>query len=239
MLQSLTVTEVPISSQDWPHFRSLWSRLSTMLLRNVDVQISALDRDLCSTNLMSLTLVANKGLDSAEVPADDIPRTRVELELMKRCGPVLKTLAWYPTHRIKNQSGFGKFLVESTHHCPNLVNLTLASSNTWEGNEALPLLSATSGSVYRQWESLQLAGYWSGEATFHWIETHLRTCLSTLDLLDSPRMRGRRVQSLLCSLPVLEVFAATWIQEIDVLEDPRPWTCTGLVDLKICVVLSL
>ncbi|KAG0042535.1 hypothetical protein BGZ83_000352 [Gryganskiella cystojenkinii] len=66
--------------------------------------------------------------------------------------------------------------------------------------------------------------------------TPLRTTLRTLSL-ESCSLDGLSMQGILCTMQGLEVFRGDYITDLDVLQDDRPWVCTGMREFSVAFVL--
>ncbi|KAG0055479.1 hypothetical protein BGZ83_008484 [Gryganskiella cystojenkinii] len=51
-------------------------------------------------------------------------------------------------------------------------------------------------------------------------------------------LTGKMVQEMLCSLPNLDTLSVPWIQDLDLMLDPRPWVSVRLKQLEVCILFS-
>ncbi|KAG0046362.1 hypothetical protein BGZ83_008462 [Gryganskiella cystojenkinii] len=66
-----------------------------------------------------------------------------------------------------------------------------------------------------------------------------RTTLRSLNVRACDRVTGAMIQDILCSMPALEVFAADFLQDLDLSADAqRPWVCQRLRRLTMGFVLN-
>ncbi|KAG0044634.1 hypothetical protein BGZ83_010149 [Gryganskiella cystojenkinii] len=166
---------------------------------------------------------------------------------------------------VRNRTGLSldNVLKESMMACPKLVHLDF--DHQWEigsgSSNAVPNLgddpkydaidqifeflqaksSAVEGTFSHPLRSLALAQSMFGtRQSWQMIKSHALwpTTLHTLDLKDAVRLPGAVVQDMLCTLKNLRIFAAAGIRDTDVLNDPRPWVCLGLVRLTLRIVVT-
>ncbi|KAG0043665.1 hypothetical protein BGZ83_011145 [Gryganskiella cystojenkinii] len=75
-----------------------------------------------------------------------------------------------------------------------------------------------------------------GELLFEALPNRLTT-FRVLKLQGCSQVNGRLVQEIMCSMPGLEVLTANYITDSDILNDNRPWICSGLQEL--CLAFTL
>ena len=62
--------------------------------------------------------------------------------------------------------------------------------------------------------------------------------LKELNLCYCALVNGVIVLEILCSeMPSLEVFRADYVSDLDMIQDPRPWSCVGLKELRLAFIL--
>ncbi|GJJ77244.1 hypothetical protein EMPS_09603 [Entomortierella parvispora] len=224
-LESLSVSGVHITRQDLPHFWGLWSQLTFLKLSMLDIHLPGLEESSGAvfTRIKELELDGVGG--------------RTQLQLLAWC-PELVSLIWRrPFHHVSDSfssdlKSIGNLLSDYTQYCPKLIRLTVEVNATSADDEILPFLKSRSNAPI---ERLSLKKNWFGEATWsHLQQSHHRHKLKILELKG---VRGKMVQEILCSLPNLTSISAPWIQDIDMIEDPRPWVCLGLTRWSICIDL--
>ncbi|GJJ68450.1 hypothetical protein EMPS_00796 [Entomortierella parvispora] len=79
------------------------------------------------------------------------------------------------------------------------------------------------------------APFWTGNRSLNVIISHFGSTLQSLDLYSLTNVESHMVQDILCRLPLLESFSAKYLDEKDVIEDPRPWVCLRLIKLHVSI----
>ncbi|KAG0049022.1 hypothetical protein BGZ83_006139 [Gryganskiella cystojenkinii] len=192
----------------------------------------------------------------------DAAMLRQQLFLLRMC-PHLESFTWrFSTPRIHQEiqrrtgkkDGIAELLQESmAPFCHRLVHLEISlqyrfltrdpieNEPDWETDQILSVLEAKSLFLKESpLKSLTLPQNWFGTRSWDVVKNHpiWPTSLTILDLKDAVRLPGSAVQEMLCTLPNLKTFAAARITDMDVLNDPRPWICLGLVQLSIGIVIT-
>ncbi|KAG0052063.1 hypothetical protein BGZ83_003047 [Gryganskiella cystojenkinii] len=160
--------------------------------------------------------------------------------------PDLETLIWFPSFHdnnntaSSNQGMVGRLVADATQHaCPKIVHLTIGFDDPSVGeDEILPFLETkTIGTP--SITKLTFEGDWFGDRSWQLLQQpshhHHLSSLCVLRLQDIP---SKMTQAMLCSLPNLQDFAAPWLIDVDLLDDPRPWVCVKLVRWAVCIDLT-
>ncbi|GJJ71426.1 hypothetical protein EMPS_03776 [Entomortierella parvispora] len=66
-----------------------------------------------------------------------------------------------------------------------------------------------------------------------------RASLEKLYIRYCRSVTGAMVHQVLCSFTKLTTLQAPFITELDVLQDPKPWVCLGMKDLKVCLYVPI
>jgi len=224
LLETLYVSGTHITQQDLPQCWSLWSQLTTLKLSNIDFLLPGLyeSSGAVATRIKDLELAWIGG----SIPLES------QLEVLKWC-PELVSLVWRNlSSRGSDRRSIRKLLPAYTRHCPKLVKLSVEVKPTAADDGILPFLESRTDVPM---EKLSLKKNWFGETAWsHIQQSHHRYSLKILELKG---IRGKMVQEILCTLPNLTSISAPWIQDVDILEDPRPWICSGLTKLSVCIDL--
>lgn len=127
-----------------------------------------------------------------------------------------------------NEVGF--YLIEQTQHCPKLVSLNAVLDE----QEQDGILSFLRSRIQIPLEQLSVPFAWFSEISWKVLKEHHFSTLRLLSL-QSPSVDGEVVHDILCSLPKLETLVAPWLRDYDI--DSRPWICSGLRRLTVCIDL--
>jgi hypothetical protein len=175
-----------------------------------------------------------------------------QFALLQWC-PELETFEWRPhqyflpprENTIQIQ-GLRRGLASLARQCPKLVRFRSLYKIAEEEDALLPFLESrmttaaiktttttTTVDQFRPLEELSLHQNWLGEASWHILREHHASTLRSLTLAHGPEITGVMIQDMLCHLYNLESFSAQLIQDVDLIDDPRPWVCNRLVHLRI------
>jgi len=129
--------------------------------------------------------------------------------------------------------------MEQTRHCPKLTHMTLGGDrDAMEQDEILPFLKSRVDLPARLQELKIVGKLWFGDGSWDLVKTHFSTTIRVLEFPNAVDIAGKTVQDILCSLPHLEEFVAPFLQDLDILNDPRPWICHRLVKLSVAIQLT-
>jgi hypothetical protein len=245
-LHTLTLVGIQISAKNWLLFWSVWSRLSCLRL----YQVSLLELILQSAQRTSqrymdgwspLNLEKGEALPMTTIKELTLSQTYASkevhsLELLKWC-PELKSLGWFPVWGYDGAK-IGMQLAEYSQHCPKLVNV-MVSPDSKVDDALFPFLEFRSrNNNFDPLKELTFNQKWIGEPSWTLLREQYSSTLQTLKLDHAFDIKGSTIQDMLCSLPNLMTFSGRLIQESDILNDPRPWACLGISQLRIGIELS-
>ncbi|GJJ74670.1 hypothetical protein EMPS_07028 [Entomortierella parvispora] len=190
-------------------------------LHTWDSVISSLAMDLRQTKARGMSL-QNLEL-RARSPSTSYINAQLVLVIKN---PDLKRLTWSGGRTIARLAEAFE-IFERRHYglfCQQLESLTLQDHGRVDVIAFKRVIESLPALV-----DLDIRGYLGSVTTS--ILTGLR--LRTLRIDQCPWATSTVVQDLLCSMPSLQVFSASVISDAAIHEDPRPWVCTGLKELKV------
>ncbi|KAG0053252.1 hypothetical protein BGZ83_001422 [Gryganskiella cystojenkinii] len=220
-------------------FEPFWSRLPSLTLARLwfeerEDSIKPEGFDALQSKLMNLgpTGLQKLDIETAEVPDEDYPD--LPLFLIRK-SPQLKKIQWADKSKREAPMAALARLVQA-EHCPQGIESIGFPNRKFEERDFRTLLQ-----VILVLKALDLSG--TNFSSAHWTVLkqewphHLGT-ITEINIEGCAKVAGAVVQDMLCLLPNLEVFKATYVKDCNLEEDTRPWVCLKMRELTMAFVGS-